>query len=233
MLPHGAGHLVEVALSDLLAQPLHQLVELLARLGRDEVVVLQAAHLPGQVGRQHVELHVALRRAALGRCRRGARRRCRQRPARTPPAPRARWSVISSSSRAMSSYTPPRSYCSSISERLSRRRSIILPQAFEPVAVGVGEALLHEPPQRRVQVAVVQQVVGQLSEQAVRIEVEAGLGCRPTPSSGTGRPLSARTPPADLHCLPPSGASAATRLGNAMDLCMRFTLSRQRPSGRT
>ena len=63
---HGTGHLVEVALGHFLAQPLDELVELLARLGRFEVVALQAAHLAGQVGGQHVELQVAFGGARLG-----------------------------------------------------------------------------------------------------------------------------------------------------------------------
>ncbi len=60
------GHLVEVGPGDLLAQPLHQLLEVLTRLGGDELVVLQAAHLARQVVGQQVELHPALRGHLVG-----------------------------------------------------------------------------------------------------------------------------------------------------------------------
>ena len=53
---HRAGHLVEVALHQLLAELVDQLLELLAGLARRELVVLEVAHLAGEVGRQQVEL---------------------------------------------------------------------------------------------------------------------------------------------------------------------------------
>ena len=54
-----------------------------------------------------------------------------------------------------------------------------LAQALEVAAVAVVEALLHRAAQRRVEIAVVEQVVGQLAEQRVGVEVEAGLGAVP------------------------------------------------------
>ena len=48
-----------------------------------------------------------------------------------------------------------------------------LAHALEPLAVAVPEALLHHPAQRRVEVAVVEQVVGHLVEQRVGVEIEA------------------------------------------------------------
>ena len=47
------------------------------------------------------------------------------------------------------------------------------------LAVAVLEALLQHPAQRRVQVAVVQEVVGHLVEQRVGVEVEADLRAVP------------------------------------------------------
>ena len=53
-------HLIEVGPGHLLAQPLDQFLEVLARLGGDELVVLQAAHHAGQIAREQVELHPPL-----------------------------------------------------------------------------------------------------------------------------------------------------------------------------
>ena len=55
-----------------------------------------------------------------------------------------------------------------------------LAQAHELLAVAVLEPLLHHPAQGRVEVAVVQEVVGHLVEQRLGVEVEAGL--RPVPA---------------------------------------------------
>ena len=65
-IAHRAGHLVEVALHELLAQLVGELLELLSGLGRRELVVLQLADLPGEVGRQHVELGVLLLHDLVG-----------------------------------------------------------------------------------------------------------------------------------------------------------------------
>ena len=54
-----------------------------------------------------------------------------------------------------------------------------LAHALEPLAVAVLEARLHHPPQGRVEVAVVEQVVGDLAEESVGVEVEADLRAVP------------------------------------------------------
>ena len=51
------GHLLEVGPGDLFAQPLDQLLEVLAGLGGHELVALQAAHHAGQVAREQIQLH--------------------------------------------------------------------------------------------------------------------------------------------------------------------------------
>ena len=63
---HRTGHLVEVALHQLLAELLHELLELLARFGRGELVLRQLAHLTGEVGREHVELQVLVLHDLIG-----------------------------------------------------------------------------------------------------------------------------------------------------------------------
>ena len=167
------------AVEHLLAQLLDQLLEALLGLGRGEVVALQLAHHAGQVGRQHLELHVALVGRALGglgparvaglgapRGPGGRSRRARPAPPRAAPrrsrrrrrrgrsgraAPGARWRSRSSRSR-----TP-----------------------CDVLALPVAEALLQQPAQRGVQVAVVEQVVGDLLEHRVGVEVEADLRAVP------------------------------------------------------
>ena len=54
-----------------------------------------------------------------------------------------------------------------------------LAHALDSVAVAVAEAGLHQPPKRGVEVAVVQQVVGDLAEDGVGVDVEAGLRAVP------------------------------------------------------
>ena len=55
-----------------------------------------------------------------------------------------------------------------------------LAQALHALAVAVAHALLHHPPQRRVHVAVVEQVVGELVEEPLGIEVEPLLRAVPS-----------------------------------------------------
>ena len=55
-----------------------------------------------------------------------------------------------------------------------------LPQTLEAFTVAVAHAFLHHPAKRRVHVAVVQEVVGELVEQRVGIEIETSLGAVPT-----------------------------------------------------
>ncbi len=54
-----------------------------------------------------------------------------------------------------------------------------LADALEPLAVAVAEPRLHHPPEGVVEVAVVQQVVGDLGEHRVGIELEADLRAVP------------------------------------------------------
>ena len=58
-----------------------------------------------------------------------------------------------------------------------------LPHALQALAVAVAQALVHHPAQRRVDVAVVQQLVGELLEQARRRPARSPAACRPTGST--------------------------------------------------
>ena len=63
---HGAGHLVEPALGELLAELVEQLLEPLAGLVGHEVVLLQLADHAVEVRRQEVQLHAALGHGIAG-----------------------------------------------------------------------------------------------------------------------------------------------------------------------
>jgi hypothetical protein len=53
---------------------------------------------------------------------------------------------------------------------------------LDVAAVAVAEALLQRAPERRVEVAVVEEIVGELGEQVVGVEVETDLGSDRRPS---------------------------------------------------
>ena len=63
---HGARHLVEVGLHDLLAQPLQQLLEALSRLARGELVATQFSYAAGEVLWEQREFRAALGHDLLG-----------------------------------------------------------------------------------------------------------------------------------------------------------------------
>ena len=176
---HGTRHLLEVRLGQLLAQLVEQLLEALTSLGRGEVVLLQVADLPARSGESMSS--------------------CRLRSATT-------WSVISwrrwsPDSRASSGQLVEATALEldDLTERLGdvlvdpaqvvavELLAATLPQAVEEVAepehllaVAIAEALLHETAQRGVDVAVVEQVVGDLLQDGVGIEIEPDLGAVPT-----------------------------------------------------
>ena len=200
-LLHGPGHLVEVALRHLLAELVHQLVELLARLAGGELVLLELLHHPGEVGREHVELEVPLGHDLVG-------------------------DLLPAGVAALAGL--PRQLVEALAlhvEHLAERLGDLLVHAAEVVAlelvapaaaqalhevahahdllvVPVAEALLHHPAQGGVEVAVVQQVVGDLLEHGLGVEVEPHLGAVPlrVPEPGsachrghrTGAPMASR-----------------------------------------
>ena len=63
---HGLGHALEVGVGDLLAQLLDELLEPFPSLRRDELVVLELPHPPGQVPREKVQGDPLLGRHVLG-----------------------------------------------------------------------------------------------------------------------------------------------------------------------
>jgi hypothetical protein len=71
-----------------------------------------------------------------------------------------------------------------------------LAQALDLFAVAIAEARLHGSPQRRVEIAVVQQVVGDLLEDRRRVQVEADLRAVPPRVADPVGLAHARTVPA-------------------------------------
>ena len=175
------GDLIELLLHQLLAKLLHQLLELLAGLLALEVVVLQALHLAGEVGREHVELHV------LHRCRVGFEllltlidaialglvrltQLIERRPFRLDDLAQRIGDVVVDAAEIV------------VLEDLATA----LPEALHHVAdalhvatVAIGQAVLHHLPQRRVDVAVIEQLVRHLTEEMVGVEIEPGLAAIP------------------------------------------------------
>ena len=176
---HRAAHLVDHLLHQLLAQLVHQLVEALLGLGRLEVVGVELADLAGEVVGQQVESHVAV----VGR---GLR-------VLGPPLVAGVLRVASGvvdgvaflvddvvefgldlvvhAAEVVPIETVP-ALLAQLFEQLT--------QALQLLAVAVAQALLHHPPQRRIDVAVVEQLVGQLVEGRIGVELEALSACRPT-----------------------------------------------------
>ena len=62
-----------------------------------------------------------------------------------------------------------------------------LPHALDVATLPVLESLLHHAAQRRIEIAVVEKVVGHLLEQRVGVEIETHLGAVPAGVLGTGR----------------------------------------------
>ena len=177
-LGHRPGHLVEVALGQLLAQLVHQLVEPLAGLARGELVLLQLADHAGQVGRQHVELEVALGHDLVGDLlAAGVARLAGLAGQLVEPGPlgvedlaeRLGDLLVDAPEVVLLELVPPPP-----PQPLHQ-----VAHAHELLAVAVLEALLHQAAQGRVQVAVVEEVVGDLLEDRLGVEVEADLGAVP------------------------------------------------------
>ena len=68
------GQLVEIGLHDLLAQALEELLEVLPRFGRGELVALQPVHAAGEILREQPELRPSLADGVLGHLAGAARR---------------------------------------------------------------------------------------------------------------------------------------------------------------
>ena len=182
---HAVGHLVDVVLHELLAKLLHQVVKPLLGLRRGELIVLQLLDLAGQIRRQHVELELALSHGFVGD----------GRPALVAGFGRGAGQVVQCLAlhvdhiaQLLGDVVVDPAEVVLLQPLLAPTAELLhhLPQALDPLAVHV-EPLLEEPPQGRVHVAVVEQVVVHLGEQVGGGELEPGLGSVP---AGVGHPMS-------------------------------------------
>ena len=150
-----------------------------ARLGRREVVGA-AAPAPCRPGRR-----AACRAGSCGpspccgRPRRGARRRC-SRPRVVAFSMRVAL-FVDDVAQLVGDLVVHAAEVEPIEPVLALLAQLVhqLAQALQALAVAVGHALLHHPAQRAVDVAVVQQVVGDLVEERIGVEVEALLRAIP------------------------------------------------------
>ena len=209
---HPFGHLVEVALHELLAQLVHQLFEPLAGGVVHEVVLLERLHLAREIRRELVELLTALASEIFHDL--------------LPPTIVGVAHVVEAPLDALTFLVDD------VTELL--RDVVVHPaevaplellpapllQAFDHVSqthevlpVAVPHPLLHQPAQRGVEIAVIQQVVGHLREEGVRVEIEADLRTVPAGVSETGA----------RHEIEPIPLAATTILG-ATTLALRHPL---------
>ena len=179
---HRPRHLLDHLLHQLLADLVEQLLEALRGLGRLEVVGLQLANLAGEVVGQHVEAEVAIGGAVA--CRLGA--------SLVATALGCLGGVVDGVAllvddvvQLVGDLAVDPAEVELVEPFLALLAQLVhqLAQALQTLAVAVAHALLHHPPQRRVDVAVVEQVVGQLVEQGVGVEIESPLRSVP---SGVG-----------------------------------------------
>ena len=175
----GLGHLLEEGLGHLLAQLLHQLLEVLPGLGGDEVVVLEARTVPARsLGSRSSAMRRSVATSSVTSWRRSS-----------PEA----WASASEffdggalfgqdllellGELAMAPPGSPRSSSPPAPAQLVQQ----VPQPLDLLAVGRARAPVEHPPQRVVEVAVGQEVVGELGQERVGVVDQRILG--PVPPS--------------------------------------------------
>ncbi len=189
---HALGELVEVALHELLAQLIHQLLEPFAGRVVHEFVFLERLHLAREVGRKLLELPTTLigdvfheLLAALVTRARGL----------LDPAVDALALHVDDFVELLSDVVVDPAEVTVLELLPATLPELLqhLSQAHELLVVAVLEPLLHEPAERRVEVAVVEEVVTHFIEELLGVEIEAGLAAVPTRVSEPVDPL-AREP---------------------------------------
>ncbi len=181
-LLHRPAHLLEELAGELLAEAVEQLLEAPRRLLRLEVVLLELADLAGEVVGEEVELHRPIHRRLPGGLR--------------PPLVAGSAGVglgladgvvdgvallvddvvelagdLVIDAAEVEAVEPLLPFPAQTFEQLAH--------TLQALAIAVAEALVHHPPQRGVDVAVVEQLVGQLLQQGVAVELEPLLRAIP------------------------------------------------------
>jgi hypothetical protein len=179
-------HLVEHRVEQLLLQLLHELFEVLAGVVVHPVVLLQVAHAAGEVGWQLLELLAALLRELVQQLL----------AALVTGFLRLVDAAVDAGALLFDDLVEPAGdvlvdtaevVAVELLAPLLAQLLEHLAHALHVAALTILEPLLHHPAQGRVQIAVVQEIVGHLLEQRVGIEVEPDLGAIPAGVLGTRR----------------------------------------------
>ena len=176
---HALGHLVEVALQQLLAQLVHELLERATGVVVHEVVLLHGLHASRKVGRHELELQTALRREVLH----DLAAPLIARVARLlQPALDALALLVEDLIELLGDVVVDAAevpvlelLAPALTEPLEH-----LPHPHQVLAVAVLEALLEHPAHRGVEVAVVEEIVRHLRQERVGVEIETALGAVPS-----------------------------------------------------
>ena len=189
-------HLVE----HLLLEPLHQRVELLARLVIDELVVAERLHASAQLVGHAVELVVALLRDALHELARLGRRGLVLPPldARALGVDHVLHFLAQLIDRGVEVVA---------AELALARLTQLLEELLQ--ALHVGRTPSQQPLQRRIEVAVVHEVVGQRVQQVARVEIVHALAAVPARVPKLHAPKLAGCQPPNCFSIQPAAASAA------------------------
>ena len=175
---HRSRHLVDGLLHELLTQTVDEVLEALLRLVGGEVVLLEALDLSGQIGRQHVELEVLAGRGLRGEL-------LAPGVAGLPRLVELALELVAllfdELAQLLRDVLVHAAQVEAVERILATLTDLLehLADALDALAVAVLEALLHHPAQRRVEVAVVEQVVGQLLHDVERIDLEPALRAVP------------------------------------------------------
>ena len=189
-LLHRPAHLLEQLVGELLAQAVEQSLEAARRLLRLEVVLLQLADLAGEVVGQEVEAHVAVHRRLA--CGLGAALVAGALGVLLGLAHGVVDGVallVDDVVELAGDLVVDTAEVEAVEAVLALAAQLLeqLADALQALAVAVAEALVHHPAQGGVDVAVVQQLVGQLLEQRVAVELEPLLGAVPAGVGETRR----------------------------------------------